>query len=72
MTNLINQLRSAKSIYEGRELLQGLKKADLIKLAKENNIYHLDTTKEKIINRILNSTIQSRLDWEAIDNIILK
>lgn len=72
MTNLIDQLRSANTIGEGRELLVGLKKPELVKLAKDNGIYWRDTTREKIIDRILNSTIQSRLTSKAIEELVLQ
>lgn len=73
MSNLVNLINEANTREAVNELIKGLKKPELIKLAKELKIFVMNTyNKAKIIHTIIENTAGSKLRSEAIASTNLK
>ncbi len=73
MSNLVNLINEATTREAVNELIKGMKKPELIKLAKELKIFVMNTyNKTKIIQAIIENTAGSKLRSEAIRDINLK
>ena len=70
LVNLINEATTREAVYE---IIQGLKKPELIKLAKKLNVFVMNTyNKTKITSAIIEGTIGMKLRSAAIASINLK
>lgn len=68
---MVEKLRSCQTRCEAREMLEGLKRKDLEVIAKELSI-DKRLNKERIVEKIVESTVGVRLRDEALASVNLK
>lgn len=70
---MIEKIRECKTRSEGKELLKGLKKKQLIELAKEINFKLSNSLKkDEMVDRIIDVLIGFKLDQQVMASIELK
>lgn len=65
---MVEKLRSCETRYAAKEMLEGLKRKDLEVIAKELSVDRR-LNKERLIEKIVESTVGSRLRSEALASI---